>query len=70
MYSIEQADRHECLDDMVKHVDVDNDKKVPEIEIDPKEDIALLVYSSGTTGLPKGVIHTHYSITAIAAVLR
>ena len=70
MYSIGHTDRHECLDDMVKNVNVDVDKKMPEIEIDPKEDIALIVYSSGTTGLPKGVIHTHYSLTAIAAVFR
>ncbi|WOX23713.1 4-coumarate--CoA ligase family protein [Streptomyces solicathayae] len=34
----------------------------PQIAIDPAEDIAALPYSSGTTGVPKGVMLTHRSI--------
>jgi acyl-CoA synthetase (AMP-forming)/AMP-acid ligase II len=31
-------------------------------EIEPKEDLAVLPFSSGTTGLPKGVMLTHYNL--------
>ena len=60
-------DGYECLDDMVK-------SKVPDtrptVHINPKEDIAFIIYSSGTTGLPKGVLYTHHSIIAGIVTLR
>jgi acyl-CoA synthetase (AMP-forming)/AMP-acid ligase II len=34
------------------------------VAINPREDVAALPYSSGTTGLPKGVMLTHYNIVA------
>jgi acyl-CoA synthetase (AMP-forming)/AMP-acid ligase II len=36
----------------------------PEVEIDPRSDLAVLPYSSGTTGLPKGVMLTHHNLVA------
>lgn len=37
-------------------------------EINPREDLAVLQYTSGTTGIPKGVMVTHYNITSYVTV--
>ncbi|MFX0075645.1 MAG: class I adenylate-forming enzyme family protein [Candidatus Hermodarchaeota archaeon] len=36
----------------------------PIYEFNPKEDIAALMYTSGTTGLPKGTMLTHYNMVS------
>ncbi|MFJ4645976.1 4-coumarate--CoA ligase family protein [Streptomyces bobili] len=41
----------------------------PQIAIDPVEDVAALPYSSGTTGVPKGVMLTHRQIATNLAQL-
>ncbi|WP_338703659.1 4-coumarate--CoA ligase family protein [Streptomyces sp. Q6] len=41
----------------------------PDIAIDPAEDVAALPYSSGTTGVPKGVMLTHRNIATNLAQL-
>lgn len=38
----------------------------PKIKINPTEDVAVLQYTGGTTGLPKGAMLTHYNILANA----
>ncbi|MHB8510742.1 MAG: long-chain-fatty-acid--CoA ligase [Actinomycetota bacterium] len=39
-------------------------RSVPQAPLNPKEDLALLQYTGGTTGLSKGVMLTHYNLVA------
>lgn len=56
--SIEGTER---LCDVLASVDVPN---LPHVSIDPENDVAVLQYTGGTTGTPKGAMLTHYNIFA------
>lgn len=43
---------------------IENDGKPADPGIDPENDIAVLQYTGGTTGVPKGAMLTHYNVVA------
>ena len=43
-----------------------NPPKPPEVRIDPEEDLAVLQYTGGTTGIPKGAMLTHLNLVSNA----
>lgn len=46
---------------------IDNDGQSKAEKIAPRDDIALIQYTGGTTGLPKGALLTHANVTANAS---
>jgi long-chain acyl-CoA synthetase len=54
----EVPDAHR-LEDLIEKYEA----KPPKVEINPTEDLALLPFTGGTTGVPKGTMLTHYNIT-------
>jgi len=59
--NVEEDDRQIWWDDLI-----DNDGKPKPVTIDPREDVAVLQYTGGTTGIPKAAMLTHANITANA----
>jgi len=45
---------------------IDNDGDFPPVAIKPETDIALIQYTGGTTGTPKGATLTHQNLSAVA----
>ncbi|MEO8383523.1 MAG: long-chain fatty acid--CoA ligase, partial [Acidobacteriota bacterium] len=52
-------DGTERLSDVLARIDV---PRLPRVSIDPENDVAVLQYTGGTTGVPKGAMLTHYNI--------
>ena len=49
----------------------DDGKGFPKsVDCNPIDDVVILPYSSGTTGLPKGVMLTHYNVVTNLIQLR
>ncbi|MET9081095.1 4-coumarate--CoA ligase family protein [Streptomyces sp. NPDC004237] len=64
IFVCDSAPGHRSLIDMLA-----GDAPEPRVDIDPVEDVAALPYSSGTTGVPKGVMLTHRQIATNLAQL-
>ncbi|HZH58814.1 MAG TPA: class I adenylate-forming enzyme family protein [Metabacillus sp.] len=47
-----------------------NENEVEEAEIDTKNDVNCILYTSGTTGVPKGVMITHRSVVQSANTIK
>jgi len=66
---IPKAERHEpghlMYDDMVKN----SRPEPPEVDIDPVNDPAVIVYTGGTTGVPKGAVLSHANLVSNVMVL-
>ncbi|MFX0098641.1 MAG: aldehyde ferredoxin oxidoreductase C-terminal domain-containing protein, partial [Candidatus Hodarchaeota archaeon] len=50
---------YHLLDDLIEK----HEPHTETVPINPKEDVALLPFTGGTTGLPKGTMLTHYNLT-------
>lgn len=55
-------------DDLASVLFSDDGSSFPQVTFNPKEDLAILPFSSGTGGLPKGAMVTHYNLVALGCI--
>lgn len=47
----------------------EDESRIPHVTLNPHEDLAFLPFSTGTSGLPKGVMVTHYNLIALGCIV-
>ena len=65
--AIGEDDQCESISDILKET---GEASFPSVKVNAKEDVAILPFSSGWSGLPKGVMITHYNLIALGSVLK
>jgi long-chain acyl-CoA synthetase len=66
---IPKAEKHESGHLMFDQVVAAAKPEPPKISVNPSEDLALIIYTGGTTGVPKGAALTHTNFTYDLAAL-
>jgi long-chain acyl-CoA synthetase len=64
-----QRDRNESTRDLLELVQQHDGKRPNDVDLSP-DDVAFLVYTSGTTGPPKGAMNTHRNLVYNSEVYR
>lgn len=68
LFSVLKRSEMASIPDDLHHIPfarlIANDGRVRPVEIDPQEDLAVLQYTGGTTGTPKGAMLTHANLIA------
>ena len=61
LFVIGDDDECELVSDLLK----EDESCFPRVTMNPKEDLAILPFSLGKSGLPKGVMTTHYNLVSL-----
>lgn len=74
LFTVLQRSKIADIPDDLQHVSfdklVDNDGIAIAAQVDPTEDVAVLQYTGGTTGIPKGAMLTHANVLANAQQIK